>query len=145
MGSWCCWALFYLADFLYRFSISCQESAVEVSSSSCGSSFSLAYPAGFVSSTPQHCCSLHPNLGFFVFLVLLVYSLSHAQLFVTPWTVAHQAPPSVGFPRQEYWTGLPFPSPGDLPHPGIKLALLLHRMSIRSDCQCLVVHIDLFW
>ena len=37
-----------------------------------------------------------------------------------PWTVAHQAPPSMGFSRQEYWTGLPFPSPGDLPDPGIE-------------------------
>ena len=42
--------------------------------------------------------------------------------FVTPWTVTHQAPLSKGFPMQEYWSGLPFPSPGDLPHPGIKLA-----------------------
>ena len=39
---------------------------------------------------------------------------------LTPWTVAHQASPSMGFSRQEYWSGLPFPSPGDLPHPGIK-------------------------
>ena len=46
--------------------------------------------------------------------------LSHVQLFVTPWTVAHQAPPSMGFSRQEYWSGLPFPSPGDLPNPGIE-------------------------
>ena len=38
-----------------------------------------------------------------------------------PWTVAHQAPPSMGFSRQEYWSGLPFPSPGDLPDPGIEL------------------------
>ena len=37
-----------------------------------------------------------------------------------PWIVAHQAPLSMGFPRQEYWSGLPFPSPGDLPHPGIE-------------------------
>ena len=37
-----------------------------------------------------------------------------------PWTVAYQAPPSVGFSRQEYWSGLPFPSPGDLPNPGIE-------------------------
>ena len=44
-----------------------------------------------------------------------VYSPS--PLFVTPWTVAHQAPPSTGFSRQEYWSGLPFPSPGDLPDP----------------------------
>ena len=42
------------------------------------------------------------------------------QLFATPWTVAHQAPPSMGFSRQEYWSGLPFPSPGDLPDPGIE-------------------------
>ena len=41
-------------------------------------------------------------------------------LFVTPWTVAHQAPLSMGFSRQEYWSGLPFPSPGDLPDPGIE-------------------------
>ena len=38
----------------------------------------------------------------------------------TPWTVAGHAPLSMGFPRQEYWSGLPFPSPGDLPDPGIK-------------------------
>ena len=47
-------------------------------------------------------------------------SLSCVQLFVTPWTVAHQAPLSMGFARQEYWSGLPFPPPGDLPEPGIK-------------------------
>ena len=40
--------------------------------------------------------------------------------FVTPWTVARQAPLSLGFPRQEYWSGLPFLSPGDLPDPGIE-------------------------
>ena len=48
--------------------------------------------------------------------------LSCVQLFVTPWTIAHQAPLSMGFPRQEYWSGLPFPSPGDLPDSGIKPA-----------------------
>ena len=46
--------------------------------------------------------------------------LSPVWLFVTPWTIAHQAPPSMGFSRQEYWSGLPFPSPGDLPDPGIE-------------------------
>ena len=46
-------------------------------------------------------------------------SLSHVQLFATPWTVAYQAPPSMGFSRQEYWSGLPFPSP-DLPDPAIE-------------------------
>ena len=44
--------------------------------------------------------------------------LSHVQVFVIPWTVAHQSPLSIGFSRQEYWSGLPFPSPGDLPDPG---------------------------
>ena len=47
-------------------------------------------------------------------------SLSRVLLFPTPWTVAYQAPPSVGFSRQENWSGLPFPSPGDLPNPGIE-------------------------
>ena len=47
-------------------------------------------------------------------------SLSRVRLFATPWTVAHPAPPSMGFSRQEYWSGLPFPSPGDLPDPGIE-------------------------
>ena len=49
-----------------------------------------------------------------------VKSLSRVRLFVTPWTVAYQAPPSMGFSRQECWSGLPFPSPGDLPDSGIK-------------------------
>ena len=44
--------------------------------------------------------------------------LSHVRLFVTPWTVVYQGPLSMGFSRQEYWSGLPFPSPGDLPNPG---------------------------
>ena len=46
--------------------------------------------------------------------------LSHVQLFVTPWTVAHQAPLSMGFIRQEYWSGMPCLPPGDLPNPGME-------------------------
>ena len=46
--------------------------------------------------------------------------LSHVGLFATPWTIAHQTPLSVGFPRQEYWSGLPFSTPGDLPKSGIE-------------------------
>ena len=46
--------------------------------------------------------------------------LSRVRLFAIPWIVAYQAPPSMGFSRQEYWSGLPFPSPGDLPNPGIE-------------------------
>ena len=49
-----------------------------------------------------------------------VKSLSRVRLFVTSLTVAYQAPPSMEFSRQECWSGLPFPSPGDLPNPGIK-------------------------
>ena len=49
-----------------------------------------------------------------------VKSLSRGRLFATPWTVAYQDPQSMGLSRQEYWSGLPFPSPGDLPDPGIK-------------------------
>ena len=45
---------------------------------------------------------------------------SHGQRFATPWTVAHQAPPSMGFSRQEYWSGLLCPPPGDLLEPGIE-------------------------
>ena len=51
---------------------------------------------------------------------VIVPSLSPVRLFVTPWTVACQAPLSTGFSRQEYWSGLLCPPPGDLPHPGIK-------------------------
>ena len=49
-----------------------------------------------------------------------VKSLGRVRLFATPWTVAYQAPPSRGFFRQEYWSGLPFPSPRDLPNPEIE-------------------------
>jgi len=47
-------------------------------------------------------------------------SLSHVGLFATPWTVAYLALPSMGLSRQEYWSGVPFPSPGDLSNPGIE-------------------------
>ena len=47
---------------------------------------------------------------------------SHVRLFATPWTIARQAPLSMEFSRQEYWSGLPFPSPGDLPDPGMEHA-----------------------
>ena len=59
-------------------------------------------------------------LSYFTFTSYKENSVSRVQLFVTPWTVADQAPPSMGFSRQEYWSGLPFPSPGDLPDPGIE-------------------------
>ena len=62
--------------------------------------------------------------------------LSRVRLFVTPWTVAHKAPPSMGFSRQEYWSGLPFPSPGDLPDPGIEpRSLALQADGLPSEHQ----------
>ena len=57
-------------------------------------------------------------------------SLSCVQLFATPWTVAHQNPLSMGFSKQKYWSGLPFPSPGNLPNPGIEPSLLHCRQSL---------------
>ena len=62
---------------------------------------------------PHHCNNTFPK-------DTEVKSLSHVQLFATPWTVAQQAPPSMGFSKQEYWSGLPLPSPEDLPDPGIE-------------------------
>ena len=72
---------------------------------------------------------LPPPLQFIVtthWLLLLAYilfkvkSLRHVRLFVTPWTVAYRVPLSMGFSKQEYCSGVPFPSPGDLPDPGIE-------------------------
>ena len=63
-----------------------------------------------------------------------VKTLSRVRLVVTPWTAACQAPPSMGFSRQKYWSGLPFPSPGYLPHPGIELESL--------DCRQTLYHLN---
>ena len=66
--------------------------------------------------------SLHSSLYLLISsaCVFVLSCLSHVRLFVTPWTTAHQAPLSMGFSRQEYWSGLPCPPPGDLPDLGIK-------------------------
>jgi len=63
------------------------------------------------------------NVGFYCACVLSRFS--HVRLFATTWTAACQAPLSVGFSRHEYWSRLPFPSPGDLPDPGIEPTSLL--------------------
>ena len=63
-----------------------------------------------------------------------VVLIVHVQLFATPWTVTCQAPPSIGLSRQEYWCGLPCPSPRDLPNPGIKpRPLALQTDSLPSE------------
>ena len=64
---------------------------------------------------------------------VLCYSISHVQFFAIPWTVAHQASPSMEFPRQEYWRGMPRPSLGDLPDPGIEPVSLKSLASARGS------------
>ena len=75
----------------------------------------LHWQAGFLTTSATW------ESPFRIYFYTCVSSLSHVQLFVTPWTVAYEAALSMGFSRQEYWSGLPFPSPGDLSDPGIKL------------------------
>ena len=60
------------------------------------------------------------NVHSFRFMDMCAQSLSHVQFFATPWTVSHQVPLSMGFSKQEYWSGLSFPPPWDLPDPGIE-------------------------
>ena len=72
------------------------------------------------------------------FFLIVVQSLSRVQLFVTPWTVACQAPLFMKFSRQEYWSGLPFPTPGDLPNQGSNPSLLhcrqiLYQLSYKGS------------
>ena len=88
--------------------------------------------------------SVFPALTFDMSVKVKVKSLSHVWLFATLWTVAYQAPPSVGFSRQEYWSGLPFPSPGDLPHWGLNPGLphcgqMLYRLSHQGSLDMSVV------
>ena len=66
-----------------------------------------------------------PITGILSLFVHVLNLFSHVRLFVTPWTTARQAPLSMGFSRQEYWSGLPCPPPGDLPDPGIESASLM--------------------
>ena len=110
---------------------------------------------GAVSQSPMQCSILSlgvRGLSSFTISVLLlctekvpnekkVKSLSHVRLFATSWTVAYQAPLSMEFSRQEYWSGLPFPSPGVLPDPGIKpgsptLQTLYHLSHLGSPKEC---------
>ena len=79
-------------------------------------------PGGW-SSLPSARSGPRPHLASQAWCVVracVLSCFSRVRLFVTPWTVAHEAPLSMGFPRQEYWSGLPFPSPGDLPDPGME-------------------------
>jgi len=81
----------------------------------------LGCPRALALGALFHTSNLHwPSVLHMIVYMFQCKSLSRVQLFVTPWTVAHQAPPFMGFSKQEYWSGLPFPSPGDLPNPGIE-------------------------
>ena len=64
--------------------------------------------------------------------IVIIQSLSHVRLFVTPWTIACQAPLSMGFPRQEYWCGLPFSSPRGILNPGIESMSLAWQVDVDS-------------
>ena len=86
---------------------------------------SLSNSAAYTYYTFPHVSDIIWYLSFSAWLTLPsmmkwseVKSLSRVWFFATPWTVTRQAPPSKGFSRQDYWSGLPFPSPGDLPDPG---------------------------
>ena len=68
----------------------------------------------------NQCKFLFNYAAYCLLLIVVVQSLSHVWLCVTPWTVACEAPLSMGFPRQEYWSGLPFPSQSHLPNPRIE-------------------------
>ena len=70
------------------------------------------------------------NMGYTEYSIKWKWSRSIVSDSATPWTAVHQAPLSMGFSRQEYWSGLPFPSPGDLPDPGIKLSLPHYRQTV---------------
>ena len=78
----------------------------------------------FIMYTYRKSLSIHLKLKqcYISTVCICAQLLSHIWLLATLWTVAHQAPLSMEFPRQEYWGGLPFPPPGDLPHPGIEPA-----------------------
>ena len=69
-----------------------------------------------------------------------VNSLSHVPLFATPGTVAYQAPPSMGFSRQEYWCGLPWPPPRYLPSPGIEFESLLSLVLAGRFFTTIILH-----
>ena len=94
---------------------------------------------------------------FFFFFFFFFYKgfwnesvLSHVQLFVISWTIARQAPLSMKFSRQEYWSGLPFPPPGDLPDPGSNLCLCVSCISCivgspLSCSSCYTLYIFIFF
>ena len=88
------------------------------------------FPAWPLYLTTYHLSSYFPYLG--AICTVCVCALSHVQIFEAPWTVTHQAPPCMEFPRQEYWSGLSLPTPRDLPNPVMEPASL-HLLHWQSD------------
>ena len=99
-----------LASFLLTYSVFCQETPVSIPNKRWG-----VWDAYISGMQVIQCQCVFFKQGFDLCVVL-----SCVRLFVTLWTVAYQAPLSMGFSRQEYWSGLPFPSPGYPPNPGIE-------------------------
>ena len=99
------------------------DNYVSILSTNHSLNFSYSWLSFLINKAPYSWLQLH-----ILKLHLILYlrkekkakSLSYVRFFATPWTVAYQAPQSMEFSRQEYWSGLPFPSPEDLPDPGIK-------------------------
>ena len=87
-----------------------------------------------LSLTTQECSFCEVNLVVVICMsVCMLSHFSHVQLFVTPQTVAHQAPQSMGFSRQVYWNGLPCPSPRGVPNPGIEpTSLVAPALQLKS-------------
>ena len=73
-----------------------------------------------------HLPALWTSFSSVPFMYECAFLLSHVQLFAVPWTIDHEATLSMGFSRQEHWSRLPFPPPGDLPNPGIEPLCLIH-------------------
>ena len=91
------------------------------------------------------------QVHFWVYVCVLSH-FSYVRLFATPWTIAYQAPLSMGFSRQEYWSGLPCSPPGNLPDPGMKLEslylsctgrwVLYHQCPLGSPSRCIPKRIE---
>ena len=79
----------------------------------------------------------HSKISLRLIYACVLSCFSHVQPIVTPWTIACQAPLSMGFSKQEYWKGLPFPSPRDLPDPGIEP----RSPALQADYICRVHHL----
>ena len=112
--------MFHWSYGFYCFSAFWLGSSEVIASKKCCASRSVVSNSLWLKDCSPPCSSIHGILQARILEWVKAKLFSPVWLFATPWTVAHQAPPSMGFSRQEYWSRLPFPSPGDLPNPGIE-------------------------